>query len=385
MSIKSYKPPIVVVAYNRSKPLKRLLKSLNEAIYPSDDIELIISIDHHNDNADVIKTAEDFAWAHGNKKINDHPENLGLKKHVLECGDYSYQYGGVIVLEDDLVVAKDFYLYTIAALEKYQDDEKIAGISLYCNEWNSFSKNVFKPIITKYSTYFRQTCESWGQSWSKEQWDGFKCWLKENPEIPLSNKMPEEVYYWPKTSWGKLFNAYVVEKDLYLVVPYVARSTCFSEAGVHTANKNVSNQVSMQSDVPPSYFFPSFEEGVHYDLFFENIDLKEHLSRWIDGPCCIDLYGTHFDVSERYILSTRILPYKIVRSFALEMRPPEQNVICDLEGSGIFLYDRSVRANNRERCFGMDAYDLSGYPIRRVISYAAQYIRNKLRVKFGMK
>ena len=39
------KPAIIVIAYNREESLKRLLTSLNNAIYESDDITLIISID----------------------------------------------------------------------------------------------------------------------------------------------------------------------------------------------------------------------------------------------------------------------------------------------------------------------------------------------------
>ena len=38
-------PPIVVVAYNRPKSLSRLLKSLSNANYFSNNIDLIISIE----------------------------------------------------------------------------------------------------------------------------------------------------------------------------------------------------------------------------------------------------------------------------------------------------------------------------------------------------
>ena len=48
------KPAIIVIAYNREESLKRLLTSLNNAIYESDDITLIISIDK-SDNEKVYK------------------------------------------------------------------------------------------------------------------------------------------------------------------------------------------------------------------------------------------------------------------------------------------------------------------------------------------
>ena len=53
------KPAIIVIAYNREESLKRLLTSLNNAIYESDDITLIISIDK-SDNEKVFKAADEF-------------------------------------------------------------------------------------------------------------------------------------------------------------------------------------------------------------------------------------------------------------------------------------------------------------------------------------
>ena len=83
--------PIVVVAYNRLSCLDRLLNSLNRAEYEKDDVELIISIDR-GDNAQVLELAQRFHWLHGTKRVIYQSENLGLKKHILRCGDISGQY-----------------------------------------------------------------------------------------------------------------------------------------------------------------------------------------------------------------------------------------------------------------------------------------------------
>ena len=50
---------------------------------------------------------------------------------MLQCGDISYEYGSVIVLEDDLFVSPFFYKYAVEAQEFYRDDNRIGGISLY--------------------------------------------------------------------------------------------------------------------------------------------------------------------------------------------------------------------------------------------------------------
>ena len=124
------KPAIVVVAFNRPDSLKRLLGSLKKGHYP-DDIKLIISIDHSPDNSPVVDCANDFEWNAGEKEIIIHPENLGLRRHILSCGDLSYKYGSVIILEDDLFVSPFFYQYSLDALDFYKDKDDIAGIGLF--------------------------------------------------------------------------------------------------------------------------------------------------------------------------------------------------------------------------------------------------------------
>ena len=94
-------PAIVIIAYNRSRSLERLLKSVGKAQYPENQkIPLVISIDK-GDNSDVIRVAENFTWTHGEKRVVCRKENLGLKRHVLLCGDYVQEFGSVILLEDD--------------------------------------------------------------------------------------------------------------------------------------------------------------------------------------------------------------------------------------------------------------------------------------------
>ena len=108
---------IVVVTYNRAESLKRLLQSLAKADYRGRSrIPLIISVDKSNSEA-CAKAAEEFSWEYGEKRVIRQVERLGLKRHILECGAYSREYDGIIMLEDDLVVAPDFYEYAVRALE----------------------------------------------------------------------------------------------------------------------------------------------------------------------------------------------------------------------------------------------------------------------------
>ena len=41
----------------------------------------------------------------------------------------------------------------------------------------------------------------------------------------------------------------------------------------------------------------------------------------------------------RYVLSSRELPFRVIRSFGMQMKPMELNVTEQVEGNALFLYD----------------------------------------------
>ena len=52
--------------------------------------------------------------------------------------------------------------------------------------------------------------------------------------------------------------------------------------------------------------------------------------------------------NRKYLLSSRVLPYKVIKTFALQMRPQEQNIIYDVQGNDIFLYDSEIEASKSQ-------------------------------------
>ena len=134
-------PVIIVLAYNRAQALSRLLQSIEKADYHI-STTLVISIEGNASN-DVVQTAENFETKKLNKLIIRRKERLGLRNHVIACGDLVNKYDAVIILEDDLVVDRYFYRYACDAIKFYNDDESIAGIALYSHEYNEFSNLPF--------------------------------------------------------------------------------------------------------------------------------------------------------------------------------------------------------------------------------------------------
>lgn len=367
-------PAIVVVAYNRPASLKRLLNSIGKAWYEESDILLIISIDYSRDNGEVIKAAENFWWKYGEKKIVTHANNLGLRRHILECGNYAVEYGAAIILEDDLVVAPDFYNYAKAAQNFYREEERIAGVALYSHEWNGYARKKFMPVLGNGDVYFGQFSVTWGQCWTGKQWSDFISWYQENQELHIQNNMPASICNWSVNSWGKYFVYYIIEKNKYYVMPYHALSTCFSEAGVHTNNISLDNQVRLQYGIK-RYRFVSFEEGVHYDIFFENMDMGRCLKKATgdEKDICVNLYGLKnrdLEKEYKYTLTTQKRKGKMIRSFARQMRPIEMNIIYDIPGDEIFLYENSeCTGKGKIDVFRKLNYEAQGMPWQEALYY----------------
>jgi hypothetical protein len=237
---------IVVVGYNRDNSLSRILTSLSNANYNNFDVPLVISIDK-SDNYKVRDIADKFILRHGDKIVNIQPNRLGLRNHIITCGNLSLKYGAIIVLEDDIYVSPNFYSYAKESINKYKNDENIAGISLYSHLWNVNCSRPFIPADDGKDAYFMQRAQSWGQVWTDTMWKGFLEWYGNNSgEIKYENDIPENVTRWPDSSWLKYYIRYIVKTNRYFVYPRVSLTTNFVDKGQHHLNHKLSGAVNVR-------------------------------------------------------------------------------------------------------------------------------------------
>lgn len=340
---------IVAVGYNRPDSMQTLIESILYGRYGDDRVDLIVSIDKGENQDKIINVAENVDWKYGEKKVRAFPERIGLRKHIIECGNLTSEYDAVIVLEDDLIVSPFFYEYVKKAVERYKLDNKIAGISLYRHYMHPGVYRPFEPANCGYDVYFQQYAMSWGQCWTKSMWNDFKEWYEINQDCNFKEKViiPDYIVNWNRHSWLKYYMRYIVEKNKYFVYPYISLSTNSSDVGQHCVIQNNDYQVPLLQG-NKEYNFPDYKNAIKYDIYFERVFDESFYIDNIDGKILLDLYGNRSCYEDAdYVISTKNLPYKKIKEIQLKFRPIEINCINQVGGKGIGIYYVKEKAKPR--------------------------------------
>lgn len=335
---------IVIPSFNRQHSLKRILRSVENADYSGYvNINLIISIDGGGGD-EILMIANQFQWLHGQKRIIKFENNIGLRKHIIACGELTSEYGNVIILEDDCFVSRNFYDYASQALEFYNNDPKIAGISLYAYQINENALLPFVPLSDGYASYFMQVPSSWGQVWTNQQWIKFKAFWSNDIKITGDDQLPENVKKWSESSWKKYYYKYMVDKDLYFVYPAISLLTNFGDMGTHYDYEVPYFQVPLETRSHSlNYSFVDFQGSFNkYDAYFEMLPAcLNHFGVQIKDKTCVDIFGTKqlelFDCN--YVYSIRACTQPI-KSFAVVMFPLIQNLVHEIEGDTIHFGEK---------------------------------------------
>ena len=337
---KEFHPVIVVAAYNRPLSLTRILGSLRNARF-KEDATLIISIDNDEpNNLDVKSIAEQFHWPHGPKEVRYQDKHLGLRRHILQCGDLSMEYGSVIIFEDDLYVSPYFYEYALEALEFYSYDHQIGGVSLFNQPVEEITEYPFSAINDHSDVYFIQFPSSLGQAWTRAQWKEFRDWYDSEPDLSISG-IPDRILKWPASSWKKYFCAFLVEKNKFFVFPRVSFSTNFNDPGTNLKKPiNHEGQTPLRLFGQPYRFRKIADSFSIYDIHLELVSecigkLSSHLNEYAYE---LDLYGTKDlnKVKHPFLITSRPSAHPVL-GFKRALKPHEMNIILNLEGKDFAL------------------------------------------------
>lgn len=361
---------VVIPAFNRSGSLERVLSSVLNAFKLSPDFDVLVSIDGGG-AAEVAEIASKFVEKFNSEKysVYIHKKNMGLKSHILWCGDLVNEYDAIIILEDDLVVDRHFFAYSLSVLKFFTDSSNISGFSLYSPDYNEFESLPFAPTrLNGFANYFMQIPCSWGQIWTKSQWANFTAWHNNQHDMNFSEygKMPEPVKHWPSSSWKKLFFAYMLDSSTYFVYPFRSYSTnCSDKGGTHNESGINFLQVPIQH-IPPTgddlNFISFSDEAVIYDSYFErqNILLPE-FDGSVPSRVAMDFYGSKRDYSGfQYVLTTKKVTNAIA-TYPVKFHPLDENLKYPGESSPISL-------NLAKACNVIDNNKISKLKIRHGIA-----------------
>lgn len=174
--------PVALFVYNRPDHTARTIDALGQNDLAA-ETELFIFADGVKPNSsreDVMKVGqvqELIQSVRGFKKVNCFiaPENNGLARSVtngiskvLDVSDT------VIVLEDDLIVSKEFLKFCNQGLDKYRHDERVAGVSGY----------MYPVAVDTNESFFLPVISCWGWATWKRAWK-----LYENDSSMLLKKV----------------------------------------------------------------------------------------------------------------------------------------------------------------------------------------------------
>lgn len=183
-----YASPIIVFAFNRLAPLKACISSLlsNTEAKESD---LFVFVDgarpNRNGETEKVKAVHKYIKTiTGFKSLCFHfsETNKGLSASVISgVSEVISQYGKAIVVEDDLVVGKNFLSFMNQSLEKYENNEKVFSV---CGYTNAIKVQNDYP----YDSYFCTRSSSWGWATWKDRWDTADWELDNWDEIKKTKK-----------------------------------------------------------------------------------------------------------------------------------------------------------------------------------------------------
>ncbi|MEE3488816.1 MAG: hypothetical protein VZT48_12015 [Bulleidia sp.] len=363
---------IVIIGYDRPASIRRCYEAVNNAMYPEEDqIDLIFSLDHSGQEESIVPVLENLPWIHGDKKVITHAERMGLRAHVISCGRLIENgYDCLIMLEDDIVVSNSFYYYVRQAALIYDKYPEVQGISLYRDPLYKWNGRIFTPEYTGSDVFFMQAAQSWGQAWTRRMWDGFHAWYQANPAFEQNLAMPDHIYSWDQRSWLRYFEGWVCSNDAYcLVYPYHSLSTNMEELGENRKTRDTDYTMDLING-QKEFRMPEPGTCVHYDCHFERKNDAYFEYSYQGQPVLMDLNGSYTKYADyRYVCSTRIIDYEVIKSYGLILRPQELNVSHAIPGDIIFLYDMKKPKKNTHLRVNPDLvrYDVRAQSWKRLI------------------
>ena len=160
--------PILLFVFARPDHTRHTLKAL-AANALADHSDLIVYADAARDESEALKVRAvrdlvNAASGFRSVTVNERETNYGLARNIIEgVTEICNRYGRVIVLEDDMVTSPHFLAYMNEALERFEDDDRVASIHGY----------VYPVEQLLPEAFFLPGADCWGWSTWRRAWSHF--------------------------------------------------------------------------------------------------------------------------------------------------------------------------------------------------------------------
>jgi len=279
------KTPIAVFTYNRPAHTHQMLQSLASCAR-LDECDIFIYSDgprlaeHAPKVAEVRSLLRAWSTEHP-AQIIEREENWGLMRSIIGgVTELCEQYGRAIVVEDDLLLHPAFVRYMISALDRYENEERVAQISGYMFpvQHPRMPDAFFLPFSTSWGW------ATWNRVWKNVDWQAANA-LDELRQLNIRRRFDLDGAYPFATmlinrlqgknqAWAILFYWYVFTKELLVLHP---RITLVMNAGHEGSGFHTRTAVSGFN--PENFEFPE----MHFDgtRFPQDIAVDEEAYRRI--------------------------------------------------------------------------------------------------------
>lgn len=243
-------PPICVFGFNRPELINQLFETLAKCD-DANNSHVYMFIDGPRCDKDVslcsevVRVSKKYSDQFAKFEIKKSEENKGLARALKEgVSSILNFHDTVIVLEDDLVLSKDFLTYMNQALSFYQDDKRVGSISGFTTKLSTSSQ---------YDNYFHPRPCSWGWAtwkdrWESCDWDYIPSDFNQKLRLKLSAyQAGQDVYRMFQNqlkgkinSWAIIWTVNHLLNSLYVVYPYQSKvkNVGFGEDATHCKGGN---------------------------------------------------------------------------------------------------------------------------------------------------
>jgi GR25 family glycosyltransferase involved in LPS biosynthesis len=262
--------PIILFAFNRPNHTAITLQALQTADLANMS-ELYVFLDGPRNDIDKQKINETLceiqkASIFRRVVIKQRVENIGLARNICEGIDEVFtKHNAAIILEDDVVVSKNFLSFMNSALTYYSAEKKIWHIAAY---------NLSIESDDETRTFFWRAMSCWGWATWRDRWAHFK----KEPSSLINSFSKQDIYsfnldgsedFWSQVlanysgkinTWAVFWYATIFQNDGLCLNPVVSlvKNIGFDGSGVHCGYDDSVHSVGRKNS-SELLFFPAVQ------------------------------------------------------------------------------------------------------------------------------